>query len=192
MSLIPTFELGVLNAWIFMLIHSLPQPVMMILKSDNMKELPVSNSGFEKKYGTFMWILYLIIVIYSIFLPLKWDSFWFYSGLMITTIGVILYVIVIYTFFVTPLKAQCFDSGLYRYSRHPMYVTQIPLFCGIALFSASWLFFVLSFIYIFLSFRFALYEEEACLIKYGDQYKAYTEKTPRWIGFPNSFNNPGV
>jgi len=32
-------------------------------------------------------------------------------------------------------------------------------------------------------------EERFCLEKYGDAYREYMNRTPRWIGFPKSKKN---
>jgi len=32
-------------------------------------------------------------------------------------------------------------------------------------------------------------EEEQCLEKYGDTYREYMDRTPRWIGIPKSKKN---
>jgi len=35
-----------------------------------------------------------------------------------------------------------------------------------------------------LSFVFVVPEEQACLNKYGDAYREYMNRTPRWLGMP--------
>jgi protein-S-isoprenylcysteine O-methyltransferase Ste14 len=76
--------------------------------------------------------------------------------------------------------------GLYRYSRHPMYVASFiaPIGAGIA--SASWLFLLLSVLCIITHFMNGIFEERLCLETYGSDYQEYLNRTPRWIGIPKS------
>jgi protein-S-isoprenylcysteine O-methyltransferase Ste14 len=35
-------------------------------------------------------------------------------------------------------------------------------------------------------------EESSTLEKYGDSYRVYKERTPRWLGLPKSDKKPGI
>ena len=74
--------------------------------------------------------------------------------------------------------------GLYRYSRHPMYIAMALLFVGASIASASWFLLVLSVLLIITHFYNAISEERECLKVYGNAYREYMNKTPRWIGIP--------
>ncbi len=93
---------------------------------------------------------------------------------------------VIVSFVTTPIGEKPITTGLYRYSRHPMYITQLVMFIGVGIASASWLFLLLTIVYTALGFIYAGSEERVCLEKYGDAYREYMEGTPRWIGLPKS------
>ena len=118
------------------------------------------------------------------FLPLHLGTLWFYIGLPIALVGVVTYIMVVVTWATTPIDKEPLTKGLYRYSRHPMYITQLMMFIGVSVASASWLFLLFSIIYTALSFVFAIPEERYCLNKYGDAYRRYMNRTPRWIGMP--------
>ena len=185
MSLIPAFEIGLWNAWIFMLYHFLPMPLLMIIHKGAMKRgQPVAQSQTEKKLHPAIWIVWLLTFIYSIFLPLKVGTMWFYIGLPISILGLIAFTLVIATFATTTIDSKPLTKGLYRYSRHPMYVTQLVMFIGVSIASASWLFLLLSIGYSILSFVGAIPEEQFCLEKYGDAYREHMNRTSRWIGMP--------
>jgi protein-S-isoprenylcysteine O-methyltransferase Ste14 len=130
-------------------------------------------------------IIYLLLVIYSIFIPLKLGTVWFYVGLPICLLGLILYTIVFVNFATTPPDKPV-TKGIYRYSRHPMYLTPFLVFIGVGIASASWVFLVFSVIYIILPPFFIVPEEHFCLKTYGDAYREYMNRTPRWIGIPKS------
>ena len=185
MSLIPAFEIGAWNAWIFMLYHFLPMPLLMLIHRGATEKLePKPHSEIEEKTYPFMWIIWLLGVIYSIFLPLKLGTIWFYVGLPIALVGVITYTMVIVTFATTQIENEPLTKGLYRYSRHPMYVTQALMFIGVGIASASWVFLLFTVVNTILSIICAGPEERFCLEKYGNAYREYMNRTPRWIGIP--------
>ncbi|MBA7705729.1 hypothetical protein ES703_114565 [subsurface metagenome] len=187
MSLIPAFEIGLWNAWIFMLYHFLPMPLLMLIhKGATEKGQPVPHSKTEKKLYPVIWIVWLLAFIYSIFLPLQLGTIWFYIGLPISLIGLITFTMVIVTFATTPIDKEPLTKGLYRYSRHPMYVTQLVMFIGVGIASASWVFLLFSIVYTVFSLVLAIPEERLCLEKYSDSYHEYMNRTPRWIGMPKS------
>jgi hypothetical protein len=49
MSAIPAFEIGVWNAWIFMLINFLPMPILMLIHREVMQESMKPSSEIERK-----------------------------------------------------------------------------------------------------------------------------------------------
>jgi len=144
------------------------------------------RSEIERKLYPVMWIVWLLAVVYSIFLPLQLGTIWFYVGLPIALVGLITFTIGIVPFATTPVEDEPITRGLYRYSRHPMYVTQALMFIGVSIASASWVFLLFAIGYSILSFVGAIPEERSCLEKYGDAYRDYMNRTPRWIGMPKS------
>jgi len=189
LSIIPVFEIGLWNAWIFMLYHFLPMPLLMLIHKGLAKNVNEPHSETEKKLYPVMWIIWLIALIYSIFLPLQLGTIWFYIGLPISIVGLITYTIAIATFATTSIDNEPLTKGLYRYSRHPMYITQLVMFIGVGIASASWIFLLFSIVYTILSFVIANPEERFCLEKYGDIYREYMNMTPKWIGIPRSRKN---
>jgi protein-S-isoprenylcysteine O-methyltransferase Ste14 len=83
----------------------------------------------------------------------------------------------------TPL-GEPFTKGVYRYSRNPAYLSQIIIFFGIGIASASWLYLLLSSVLIVLTFLLIGIEERVTLDKLGESYREYMNRTPRWLGMP--------
>jgi protein-S-isoprenylcysteine O-methyltransferase Ste14 len=127
----------------------------------------------------------LSIFAYSIFLPLRLGTMWFYIGLPIWVSGAIIYAIVWVNFATTPLD-QPVTKGLYRYSRHPMHLAPFITLLGTSIVTSSWLLLVFSTVFTVLRCISATSEERAWLEKYGDPYREYMDRTPRWIGIPES------
>ena len=187
MSLVPAFQIGVWNAWIFMLylILSIPFFIRIGIKrgapSTEESELSVARkiAAYSSK------LLLAPAAIYSIFLPLKLGTMWFYVGLPITLIGLVTSTVVLVNWFTTPLNAPV-SRGLYRYSRHPMYVTIFVFLLGLGIATASWILLLFFIVFVVGCVTFANVEEQGCLQKYGESYREYMARTPRWIGIPKS------
>jgi len=186
MPAIPVFEIGVWNAWIFMLINFLPMPIIMRVRKGVLEDSMRSFGEVHKIVNRISWILWILAFIYSVFLPLRLGTIWSYVGLPIALVGLVAFIMVIVSFVTTPIGEKPITTGIYRYSRHPMYVTQLVMFIGVGIAAASWLFLLLSIVYTGLGFIYAGSEERMCLEKYGDAYREYMERTPRWIGLPKS------
>ena len=190
MSLIPAFEIGLWNAWIFMLLELLTFPLFFRIATGRAPEVEGKRqvSALSRTTRITLYsskIIYIPAFIYSIFLPLKLGTVWFYVGLPITLIGFIAGIIVILNWAASP-PGEPVTNGLYRYSRHPMYVTSFIFFLGLSIATASWVFLLFTILLIAASFYFAPLEEQSCLEKYGDAYREYMNKTPKYLGIPKS------
>ena len=189
MSLIPAFEIGVWNAWIFMSSFLL-QWLAIILAGKNVAErsghpADMKRSKTEKRAGIIGNTIWLLATVYSIFLPLQLETPWFYPGLAIFLIG-----LGILTAATISFATASFDKpithGIYHYSRHPMYLATFLIFVGTSIASASWVFFLLGIANIFWMRTETLVEERYCLERYNDTYREYMNRTPRWIGILQS------
>jgi len=76
------------------------------------------------------------------------------------------------------------SGGAYRYSRHPIYTALVLIFLGVSMASASWVFLLLTVLMAVLVSLSVADEERYCVEKYGDSYREYMDRTPRWIGIP--------
>ena len=135
MELIPVFKIGLLNAWIFWLYFMLP---MVIFSIPSMKKRAPANpdmSGLNRKeirINIISKIIMFFPIIYSIFLPFKLGTLWFYIGLPIALVGTALYTIVWVNLATRPPGGKPATKGLYRFSRHPMYLSNFIISIGIA------------------------------------------------------------
>jgi len=60
---------------------------------------------------------------------------------------------------------------------------------GVGIASASWVFLVFTMVTAILWGILVFPEERGCLEQYGDAYREYMNRTPRWIGIPKSGKN---
>ncbi|NIN67903.1 MAG: DUF1295 domain-containing protein [Anaerolineae bacterium] len=189
MSIMPAFEIGFWNAWILMLLILLPLPVVGMLRRGVFQTTASIRasvvSGTEQKIYILSHVVLLALAIYSIFLPLQFGTIWFSIGLPIYLLGLILQMIAYVNVATNPVDEPV-TKGLYRYSRHPMYVALPLTLIGTGLASASWPFLLLSAIVVITQLYNAIPEERECLEAYGNAYREYMNRTPRWIGIPKS------
>ena len=123
--------------------------------------------------------------IYSVFLPLQLGKVWFFMGLVIFLIALVISLSVTFVVRTTPTDKP-FTKGPYRYSRHPLYVAETLIFISITIASVSWVFLLLTVIIGSLHLIYEPAEEQYCLKRYGKDYREYMNRTPRWIGIPKS------
>jgi len=192
MSWLPVFKIGLWNAWILMLYVPLLSPIMRVVdKAVGTSEIYKKMGGdvpyqkAEKKAYVIYTIVQFALLAYSIFLPLKLGTLWFYAGIAIYLVGLVMLLITFVNIAAMPL-GKPFTQGIYRYSRHPGYLSLFITFVGVGVASASWVFLLLSVVSIILQSSSVVAEERTCLEIFGGEYQEYLERTPRWIGIPKS------
>ncbi|MEN8133054.1 MAG: isoprenylcysteine carboxylmethyltransferase family protein [Pseudomonadota bacterium] len=191
MSLFPETEIGMWNAWILLIYLPLHPLIFVIVDKlvgtgnimKKMGDVPFEKG--EKIVAAVTMIVALLLLVYSIFLPLKLGTVWLYAGLTVYLVGLSMFVAAIVTIAMTA-PGQPFTSGMYRYSRHPMVIGSSLTFIGAGLASASLVFLVLAVVFTFVDVYLGIAEERGCLETYGDEYQAYLKRTNRWIGIPKS------
>lgn len=77
-------------------------------------------------------------------------------------------------------------KGAFCISRNPMYVGWFLIYIGIGIACASWIFLLIAMVFIILQHILVITEERMCLEKFGNEYREYMTKTPKWIGIPES------
>ena len=192
MSLVPTFDIGVWNAWIlqglFVLVAIVPDFLMGKEAKLSMKRMsqfvPFSKTKKMLALSTHV-VIMPVAAIYSIFLPLKLGTAWLYVGLPIFALSLVMYVVTTISIANTPADEPV-TRGAYRISRHPIYFSGFLMYVGVGIACASWVLLLLAVAWIVLWQIVVPTEERFLLEKYGDTYREYVNRTPRWIGIPKS------
>ena len=78
--------------------------------------------------------------------------------------------------------------GPYAYSRNPMYVSELALWLGWSVFYGSLGVLVGFLILLAVLVPAARYEERVLEARFGESYRAYRSRVPRWLGAPHSMN----
>jgi len=186
-SLIPALELGLWNAWILII------PILIISFSD-MRATASRESGkagdfqLTRKENRLMYAVFLPMVVswvYTVFLPLQLGTAWLYSGLIICLFGMVFTSVAIFNFATSP-KEKVVTKGLYRFTRNPTYIGIILMQIGLGIACSSWLYLLLTVVLMIMFNAVLPSEERYCLYRFGDDYREYKNRTPRWIGIPKS------
>jgi protein-S-isoprenylcysteine O-methyltransferase Ste14 len=194
MSLTPAFEIGLWNAWILWVLQFLSIIVPNFFMGEEAKirtkrapQFVAFNKKMEKILALSTHVVIIpFSIIYSIFLPLQIGTAWFYVGLVIFTSALVMSVMTTISFATTPVDKPV-TSGIYRISRHPIYFSGFLLNLSIAIVCASWVIMLCAILWIVI-FHIVVPTEEGLLIgQYGDAYREYMNRTPRWIGIPKSW-----
>ena len=192
MSLIPSFEIGVWNAWILQLLVFVAMFTPTLFLSEEGKKRSGSMASFAPSNRTvkvLAWSTHLVIwpvvILYSIFVPLKLGTAWLYVGLLIFVLGLAMQVMTTISVANTPPDKPV-TQGPYRILRHPIYFGGFMTLLGMGIASASWVILLCALLWIAFFCIVVPTEEHFLLEKYGKAYREYMNRTPRWIGIPKS------
>jgi len=193
-SFIPAFEIGIWNAWIFMSVFII-QMLAILLLGKRVWERSSLPSDFKKsrresKAGIIGNAIWFLATSYSVFLPFQLGTNWFYVGLIIFLVGLLILTTATVNFATAPMEKPI-TRGMYRFSRHPLYLSLFVIYIGTSIAATSWIFLLLGMAnYLWIRTE-SLVEERYCLEKYGNEYIEFMKKTPRWIGIPKTMRNEG-
>ena len=189
MSLMPAFEVGIWNAWIFMVWSVIQTFGFMLLNKEVYKKAGnPPNMKLSRAYKIISFLsmpLWLLAITYSVFLPLKLGTLWFAIGLVIYLLGLVMSISATIKFATTPIN-EPITKGAYRYSRHPLYTALVLIYLSVGIASDSWIFLVVVIMWGVLLNISVADEERYCLEKYGVAYREYMNGTPRWLGIPKT------
>jgi protein-S-isoprenylcysteine O-methyltransferase Ste14 len=175
---------GIFNLWLFYLGgYAIVYPLRLWAekKRGSPFEDPELTSQRRVMIPAAIWMLSGLVI--SLFVPIDLGLL-FYPGLVIAAIGLVLVAMVFHSFSKQPGLAT---SGIQRYSRNPNYIGWTTYFLGLTLIGWSesiWsIAFTLYLIYTALYLHSNVLQEEVFLAnKYGDSYRDYLKRTPRYFG----------
>lgn len=123
----------------------------------------------------------VLLFIYLIFLKVRFEMSWvFMVGMFIYVLGLILCAISIIDF-AKPKNTGLNTSGIYMFSRNPMYVSYFLIFIGCSLLTKSMPLFIITLIFQLSAHGIILSEEKWCIDKFGNDYSNYMSKVRRYI-----------
>ncbi len=185
MTLSPTLEFGFFNGWLLAAIFYLAFGILLLLFPRPVVARLYDRSGqpdrspLRRVLGVLLFLVWLTLAILT---PLKSGSLALAVGLAVYGLGLIGFVVALLNYRSTPLD-QPVTAGLYRISRHPQQFTLSVAFLGISIAMGSWPAFMLMAIGVVGAHLKVRAEEEACLQKYGEPYRRYMARVPRYFLF---------
>ena len=182
LSFFTTLKLGWLNAWIPAFGMVLIQLVYMAIFRKVGKRA-VDTSWYtprDKFWAMVSTFLQIVLLVLSIFVPFKLGTAWFLIGSTIFALSFAAFIWSFHSYGIDP-AGKTIKSGIYRWSRNPMYFFFFAGMFGTCIASASlWLLIVIVPFVIATHFTI-LGEERYCAETYGKEYLEYKAKTPRYL-----------
>jgi protein-S-isoprenylcysteine O-methyltransferase Ste14 len=187
MDLLPKFQLGILNGWIPLIIYFVGLILSASLYSKEARVWLFNNPQEENK-GVFMFIrlfgqlAMVAFILLMIFTPLMIGNPIFFVGAGVYLIGFVLEMSALYHFRKTPV-GQPVVNGPYRISRNPQWLGLFLVLLGSAIAAGIWLYIGVVVMVGIIYHKQILDEEKACIEKYGDSYREYMKRIPRYFLF---------
>ena len=185
MSIFAEHSFGFFNLWILMVLYVLPILLTVISRKGVFEATSsrFASSRSTREYNLFVGskILMLIYFLYSVVVPIRFDTAVAIIGFVIYLLGLAFYSAA-WTTIARSKKGEVFSTGPFRFSRHPVYVSSAIQFIGAGLISQSWFYLGFSLLVAISHLYNAIVEEQICLETFGDEYRKYMDSTPRWLG----------
>lgn len=192
MSLIPAFKIGIWNAWILQILFFLTMfiPDFFLDKEARNRTKRLSKLAPFKKTEKILAlsthvVIMPIVFVYSIFLPLKIGTLCLYVGLPIFAVALVISIAALFNIGSTPTDEPV-TRGVYRISRHPIYLSGFLMYISIAISCASWIVLLCAVLWIVFWHIVVPTEERFLIERYGDTYREYMNRTPKWVGIPKA------
>jgi len=185
MELFPELKFGWLNGWIFLGLLCLADGVCFLLFPRDVVKRLFDRSGWSQKQIVFTVIgkvCALVCLLSIVFTPLKLGTPVFIIGAIVAGLGLLGLFVALLNFKNTPFE-QPVSQGLYRISRHPQIVMASVVLLGACIAIGSWTAVIALAVARILSHFGIVAEEEICLKQYGDSYRVYMQRVPRYFVF---------
>jgi len=176
-----TLRLGWFNAWIPAWGMVLIQFVFMAQHKEGGRRA-VDTSWYtptDRRNATISGYLQIALLILSIFVPLK-SGAWFAVGAVVFGLSFVVFIAAFLAYGLTP-QGKTVTSGVYRLSRNPMYFAFFVGMIGTCIASASLWLLLVNIPFMVYTHFIVLGEERYCEATYGDKYRTYKARTPRYF-----------
>ena len=187
MDLLPKLQIGILNGWIPLIIYFIGLILSVSLYSkearvwlfNNPKDENMGTFVYIRLFGQFVMMAYILMLVFT---PMKIGYPVFLAGATVCLIGIATETSALYYFRKAPVGLPTV-KGPYRFSRNPQWVGLFLVLLGSAVVTGIWLYIGLVFLVSVIYHKQILDEETACIKKYGESYREYMERIPRYFLF---------
>ena len=185
MEWMPDLRIGWLNGWIPLGLLALTDGILFLVFPKEVVARLFDRSGWTQRQVVFTVIGKLCALgclALLIFTPLKIGAAVFVIGMVVVALGLIGLAKALFDFRNTPF-GEPVARGIYHVSRHPQIVMSSAVLLGGCIAIGSWSALLMLLAARLFSHFGILAEEEVCLQQYGDVYRAYMERVPRYFVF---------
>ena len=187
MKIFPELEIGILNGWIPLVLYLVGLILSVSLHSKesrlwlfyNPKDASKRVLVFIRLGGQLAIMAYVVMMMMT---PLNINNPIFFVGAAIYSIGYIFEMSALHYFRIAPI-GQPVVGGPYRISRNPQWLGLFLVLLGSAIATRIWLYVGMVVIVGLIYHIQILDEEAACLKKYGESYREYMNRIPRYFLF---------
>ena len=147
------------------------------------------SSKSLRLYGQIATLLYVVFLLVTIILPAGENLYLRYTGVSILALAALFMFLPFYYLskYGRAAKSESYmqsrqvvDRGLYAILRHPQYMGYMLLGFGFALLRQHWAIILLAVLEAVFFYLQALEEEKICLSKFGEDYRRYSQRVPRF------------
>lgn len=182
MNIYPPITLVLLNGFLLiiplLILHfGLPTKFGKALKEKVDHFPPVK--GIEKIASNVYFVSITFLTLSPILSRIRYIGFLSIAGWILYGIGLIVFIISINEF--SKSGTGFTNTGIYRFSRNPMYIGYFMIFLGVAFLIGSWTYLIITFIYQIAIHFLILSEERWCVSKFGKEYLEYCEMVARYL-----------
>lgn len=186
MELFPHMTLTASGGWILTLVYIIVSISIPATKKGSMQRLfapqkkptPTFAKKLKKVSNMITWYGAML---YTAFLPLKTGTRLFYIGIFLFALGLVLSAISLLNYVNTPFDTPVV-SGLYKFSRNPIYVAYAITWYGVVMTVGSGLLLIIHTAEVILCHFGVLEEEKDCEEQYGQSYLDFKNRIPRYFG----------
>lgn len=185
MELFPELKIGWLNGWLVIVLLGLTDGILFLAFPKEVVRRLWDRSGWSPKQQVFTIagkLCALVCLVLLTLTPIQIGSPVCAAGVVLTVLGLLGMIKALFDFKNTSLDEPV-TRGLYRISRHPQIVMSSLVILGGCIMVASWLAVAFWGVARLMEHFGILAEEEVCLKQYGDAYRAYLQKVPRYFLF---------
>jgi protein-S-isoprenylcysteine O-methyltransferase Ste14 len=186
-KILPEFRLGIFNGWISFGLYFLGLMLSILPYSKEARiwlfQNPVNRDRkallFVRRFGQLSMVAYILMMVFT---PMDFHLPMFLPGALIFFSGLILEISALHSFRIAP-PGQPVMAGPYRMSRNPQWVGLFLVLFGSAIAAGVWLY-VLMVLIVGVIYHIQILDEEAlCIEKFGERYRSYMRKIPRYFLF---------
>jgi len=187
MDFLPEFQVGILNGWIPLTIYFIGLILSVLLYSSEAR-VWLFNNPKDENMGVFMFVRLFgqlamtAYILMMVFTPMRIGKPVLLVGATVYIVGFVLEMSALYYFRKTPVD-QPVVNGPYRASRNPQWLGLFLALLGSAIAVGIWLYIGLVVLAGIIYHKQILDEETACIKKYGESYREYMKRIPRYFLF---------